>query len=362
MGKFALARDLYTQAKAEKITLSQLLEKLEPSPEGSKLTAFQRQLKEQKIITKTIAAKGINASTVEAFYRTDESKVLFPEFVATALRESLFSDSILPYLVGMTTSIEGNAYRTIYCKNTEANKKAARRKRVSEAADLPKSKLITAENTTKIWKFGNAIEASYEVIRRMKIDMLQLHIKKIGQQAGHDEVLDILDVIKDGDGNDNAATIYKAKTDLDPEATAGTLSQNAFIAFLLRFWPNKCNTIIANEAGLLQVLNILFPAATASHMVALLVGGAALPARVEMPQGLFSNFVLLYEPQVEAINNHPVVYGLDQRYAIEKVIETGSDINEADRFITNQTEILTISENAGFNKIFQEASAILEID
>lgn len=361
MEKIKLSRDLYAQAKAEKITLSQLLERHDPSAEGSKLTAFERQLKEQGIVTQTIAAKGINASTVEAFYRTNDSAVLFPEFVATTLRESLISDSILPYLIGMTTPIDGNAYRTIYCRNTTANTKAAKRKRVTEAADLPKSRLVTAENTTKIWKFGNAIEASYEVIRRMKIDMLQLHIKRIGQQAGHDEVLDILDVIKDGDGNNNAATVYQ-NTTLDTSATAGTLSQNAFISFLLKFWPYKCNTIVANEAGLLQVLSILFPAATASHMVALLVGGTALPARVKMPQGLFSDFVLLYEPQVEAINAHPVIYGLDQRYSIEKVIENGSDISEADRFITNQTEVLTISENAGFNKIMTEASAILEVN
>jgi hypothetical protein len=191
--------------------------------------------------------------------------------------------------------------------------------------------------------------------------MLQLHVRRIGQQAAHDEVLDILDVIKDGDGNDNAATVYKNKT-LDTAATAGTLSQNAFISFLLKFFPYRCNTIIANEAGLLQVLNILFPAATASHMIALLIGGMALPARVEMPQGLFSEFVLLYEPQIETINAHPAIYGLDKRYAIEKVLETGSDVSEAARFITNQVEVLTISENSGFDKILPEAAALLEID
>ena len=361
MSKIALTRDLYKQASQEKITLSQLLERLDQAPEGSKLTAFERQLKEHGIVTKTIAAKGINASTVEAFYRTDESKVLFPEFVATTLRESLIADSILPYLVAMTTPIDSNAYRTIYCKNTSANTKAAKRKRVTESADLPKSRLVTAENSTKIYKYGNAIESSYEVIRRMKIDMLALHIKRIGQQSGHDEVLDILDVIKDGDGNSNAATVYKNMT-LDTTATTHVLSQNAFISWLLKFYPYKCNTIVAGEAGLLQVLSILFPAATASQLVALLVGGFALPARVQMPQGLFSEFVLLYEPQVEAIDGNAAIYGLDQRYAIEKVQEIGSDISEADRFITNQTEVLTISENAGFDKVMVEASNVLEID
>lgn len=362
MSKIALTKEMYSQAAKEGITFSQLLERHDPSSPESKLTAFERQLKEHGIVTQTITGKSVYASQVDAFYRTDGSRVLFPEFIATTLRESLIADSIISHLVGMTTPITGNTYRTIYCKNTAENKKAAQRKRVTEAAELPKSKLTTAENATKIYKYGNQIEASYEVIRWMRLDMLALHVKRIGQQAGHDEVLDVLDVIKNGDGNNNPATIYKSKTDLDPAATAGTLSQNAFTSFLLKFFPNQCNTIISNEAGLLQVLNLLFPANTASQLVALLVGGMALPARVQMPQGLFSEFVLLYEPLVENVNAHPVIYGLDKRYAIEKLIETGSEIQEADQFISNQTKILTISENAGFDKILVEASALLEID
>lgn len=361
MGKIALNKDMYNQAKKEHVSLSQLLERKDPSPDNANLTAFERQLKEHNIVSQSIAEKGIYASNVGAFYRTDESKVLFPEFIATTLRESLIAESILKYLIALTTPIDSNAYRTIYCKNTTSNKKAAQRKRVTEASELPKTKLVTAEHTTNIYKYGTAIEASYEAIRRMRLDLLQLHVKRIGQQAAHDEVLDILDVIKNGDGNDNAATVYKNKT-LDSDATTGTLSQNAFISFLLKFWPYRCNTVIANESGLLQILNILFPAATASHMIALLIGGMALPTRVKMPQGLFSEFVLLYEPQLEAINGNPAIYGLDQRYAIEKVVETGSDIEEAAAFISNQTQLLTISENAGFDKVLAEASAILEIN
>ena len=361
MGKIALARDIYSQATKQCMTVSQLLERLDPSSEGSKLTAFERCLKEQEILTQSNPSKGIYASNVEAFYRTEESKLLFPEAIGTVLRESLVSESIISYLIGMETPIVGNAYKTVYCKNTTANTKAAKRRRVTEGAELPESSLVTADHATNIRKFGNKIKATYEVIRWMKFDMLALHIKRIGQQAGHDEVLEVLDVIKDGDGNLNPATIY-TNTGLDSSATSGTLSQDAFISFLLNFFPYKCNTVIANTSGLLQVLNILFPASTASHLVALLVGGMALPAKVKMPQGLFSEFVLLYEPQLEAINAHPAVYGLDQRYAIEKVKEIGSDIQEADRFISNQTEILTISENAGFNKVMIEASAILEIN
>lgn len=360
--EFKLTRDLYHIASEKEMTLSQLLEQLAPAPEGSKLSAFEYQLKKHGIVTQSIPEKGIIASKVEAFYRTEESKVLFPEFIATQLREALASSSILPYLLATTTTIDSNAYRTIYCDDSDANKKAAKKVRVTEAADLPKARLKTRENAVKIWKYGRAIEASYEVIRRMRIDLLSVHIRRIGEQAAQDEVEDVLDVIKNGDGNPNtAAPILKAKTDLDPSATTGKLSKAAWIKFLLRFYPYQCNTVVANEDGLLQVLDILYPN-DATQMMDFLLKGMAITARVELPQQLWTNVTLLYNPNVEKINNHVALYGLDRRYCIEKVVEAGSDIQEADKFITNQTQVLTISENAGFAKMFNEANKILEID
>lgn len=362
MLKFTLTRELYNQASVKEMTLSQLLEQIAPAPAGSKLTAFENQLKEHGIVTQSIPEKGIIASKVEAFYRTEESKVLFPEYIATQLREALVGSSILPYLLATTTTIDGNAYRTIYCDDTEANKKAAKKARVTEAADLPKSRLKTRENSLKIWKYGRAIEASYEVIRRARIDLLSVHLRRLGEQTAQDEVMDVLDVIKNGDGNDNTtAPILKAKTDLDSAATSGKLSKEAWLRFLLRFYPYQCNTVVANEDGLIQVLDILYPN-DATQMMDFLLKGMAITAKVELPQQLWTNVTLLYNPNVEKVNNHVALYGIDRRYCIEKVVEAGSDIQEADKFITNQTQVLTISENAGFGKMFNEANKILEID
>ena len=357
-----LTRELYSQANEKGISFSQLLEQMDPTNEGSKLTAYERQLKEHQIVTQSIPEKGFVASKVEAFYRTDESKVLFPEFIAGGLRESLVASSILPYLIATTTPIDGNSYRSIYCDDSDANKKASKRVRVTEAADLPKSRLRTRENSTKIYKYGRAIEASYEVIRRMRIDLLGTHVRRIGEQAAQDEVDEVLTIIKDGDGNANtAATMLKSKTDLDPSATAGTLSKEAWLRFLLRFYPYQCNTVVASEDGLLQVLEILYPN-DATQMMDFLLKGMAITANVELPQQLWTNVTLLYNPNVAKIDGKVALYGMDRRYAIEKIMETGSDIQEADKFITNQTQILTISENAGFAKMFNEANKILQVD
>lgn len=358
MEEIRLTHDLYKQATAEEITLSQLLEKMDPTPEGGKLDAFERQLRRFGIVTKSIPERGINASRVEEFYRTDESRVLFPEFIARTAREAMMEESILPYLVGVTETIDSNAYRTIYVADQP---EAQRKKRVTEGAELPKAKLVTSDQTLKIYKYGRAIEASYETIRRMKIDLLAIHVRRIAGQAANDKVEEIITVVKDGDGNNNAATQYKNKT-LDPNATAGTLSRKAFLSFLLKLRPYKCNTILASEDGLLQVLDLTFPDSDTTQMLAFLLGGASLSTSIRMPQGLFADFTLLYNDAVPKLNNHPAIIGLDQRYAIEEVVEAGSDIQEADKYILNQTQVLTVSENSGFGKIMTPASAMLEID
>lgn len=362
MNELKLTRELYNQARDMGISFSQLLEQLDPTNEESKLTAYERQLKKHNIVTQSIPEKGFVASKVEAFYRTEESKVLFPEFIASGLRESLIESSILPYLIATTTPIDGNSYRAIYCDDDTANKKAAKKVRVTEAADLPKSRLKTRENSVKIWKFGRAIEASYEVIRRMRIDLLNVHVRRIGEQAAQDEVVDVLGVIQNGDGNSNtSAPILKAKTDLDTSATSGTLSKDAWLRFLLRFYPYQCNTVVASEDGLLQVLDILYPN-DATQMMDFLLKGMAITAKVELPQQLWTNVTLLYNPNVPTVNDNVALFGLDRRYAVEKIMENGSDIQEADKFITSQTQILTISENAGFAKMFNDANKILEVD
>ena len=139
---------------------------------------------------------------------------------------------MLPALIGQYTTINSNSYKTFYVDDQPTKQS---KKRITEAAELPKCKLASRTQEVKIYKYGRAIEASYETIRRMQIDMLALHVRRIGMQAAKDKVEEIVTVIKDGDGNSNAAPILKLHDDLDSAATAGTLTAKGFLAFLMEF-------------------------------------------------------------------------------------------------------------------------------
>ena len=106
-------------------SFTQVLEQLDPS-EGYRGTplentdAFQRQLKRFGI-----RVKGAGSDTVEKFFSTFESAVLFPEFLARAVRQGMDEANILPAITATVTRIDAMDYRSIYSVPEEADRSLA---------------------------------------------------------------------------------------------------------------------------------------------------------------------------------------------------------------------------------------------
>ena len=351
--KIVLSRTMYDQARAAKQSVSQFLENKYPTPEGQKLDAFQRALKQEGIFTKSIYDRGISASEMQAFYRTEESRFLFPEWIARTVREAIVQDTMLPWLVGVNTTIDTDTYRTFYVEDQPTKQKL---KRVSEAAELPRVKIVGREQVVKIYKFGRAIEASYEVLRRMKIDMIALHLRRIAMQVAKDKVEEILAVIVDGDGNNNAAPVI-TRANMDSDAAAGALTAKGFLKFLMQYEEFPCNTLIADQDTFVKIVMAEIPNLTTADLLKILAQGTAVGISLNAPQMPSGSVRLFWHKGVTANR----IIGINNQFAIEQVTEAGSDIYEAGKFIERQTEILTISETNGYAKIFNEATKVFNI-
>jgi len=98
------------------------------------------------------------------------------------------------------------------------------------------------------------------------------------------------------------------------------LTKTAWIKFLLKFYPYGCDTVVANEDGLLQILEVLYPASTvASKMDELLAKG--LNVSTTLPQDLVVNTTLLYNPDIDKIGGKEAIYGLNRSNTIEKSLK-----------------------------------------
>ena len=149
-------------------SFSQVLEELDPSEryrgtglEG--LDAFQRQLKRFGI-----KVKGEASDPVEAFFRTSDAAVLFPEYIARTVRQGMEEGDILPHITAAVTKIDGMDYRSIA---SEAGGEEKELRLVADLAAIPSTTIKVQANLVKLKKRGRMLVASYEAVRFQKLDL-----------------------------------------------------------------------------------------------------------------------------------------------------------------------------------------------
>ncbi len=347
----------------EPMSLTQWLERQDPTedyPVGDPLSlmdAFDRQMYWAGIRSHSDAVKGLYASPVERFYASDQpaSIVLFPEFINRTMREQALAPDILSFLIGQTTAINSNTYRTSYVVDDVTKRRMSR---VTQGGEIPRVKITEAEHVLTLKKYGVALEGTYEVYRRMQLDLFQRHLRRIAQQAMLDKSQDALDVAINGDGNSNAALNYNL-TALDPSTTAGNLTYKAWLKWGMQPYPYKIDTVIAGTNEIMDVLTIQYPNLDPIKLLALLseaTGDANGAIKLATP--VWGDVQLIYFPLAPA----NLLIGLTRGDALEMITEIGSNITETDKVILNQTQTMTITENVAFGKLLQIATTTLTLN
>ena len=330
-----LTQDLYAQARQRGTSLSGILEEIDPSTPDSVLDAFERQL-----AVAGIKIAGPDADIIDRFFASSESSILFPEYVSRSVRAGMDSFTKLSDIVAVRTQIDDDTYKTIYMDDSVLSSSNKRLARVGEGAALPKLELQTAEHSITIYKYGRYLEASYEAIRRKRASVVAVFLRAIGTQLQQDKFEDAMNVLINGDGNSNAASV-------DNTAADGTLTYSDLVTFSLNFAPYQMNVMIANKTTAAKILNLT---EFKDPAVALAFQTEGEPIT---PFGA----ALLIDESVST----DLIIGLDKRYALEEVYETGL-LTESERLIRQQLEGTAISEVAGFGKLIKSACRFLDID
>ena len=334
-----LEKGMYRQ---EGMNFTQVLESLDPSENyrGTALEgtdAFQRQLKRFGI-----RAKGAGSSTVEKFFRTMDSAVLFPEYIARTVRQGMEENDILPAITATTTVIDSLDYRSIYSNPTDEDKEL---KRGEEGAEIPATEVKSKEHLVSLTKRGRMLVASYEAIRFQKLDLFGVMLRQIGAHIQKMQVQDAVNVILNGDGNDNAAVQYTVGS-APLSGTKGTLGYDQLVEFWGQFDPYTMNTILCSTGTMTKLLKI---PELQNPMTGLNFQGTG---KLSTPLG-----AALHRTGAVADG---VIIGLDNRYALEQV-RAGDVLVEYDKLIDRQMERAAITSICGFGKICDGASAVLNV-
>ena len=334
-----LEKGMYRQSG---MNFTQVLESLDPSENyrGTALEgtdAFQRQLKRFGI-----RVKGAGSSTVEKFFRTMDSAVLFPEYIARTVRQGMEENDILPAITATTTVIDSLDYRSIYSNPTEEAKEL---KNVAEGDEIPVTEVTTKENLVSLSKRGRMLVASYEAIRFQKLDLFGVMLRQIGAYIQKQQLKDAVNVLINGDGNENAAVQYTIGTE-PISGTSGTLGYEQLVEFWGQFDPYTMNTILCSTNTMTKLLKI---PELQNPMTGLNFQGTG---KLSTPLGAQLH-------RTGAVEDGMII-GLDNRYALE-LVRAGDVLVEYDKLIDRQLERAAITSISGFGKICDGAAAVLNV-
>lgn len=267
----------------------------------------------------------------------ESNEWLFPAFVEATMREALYGTDIIQYLTTTSIGVDSNIVKSPSLDlKSEENKRAVKKMRVAEGADLPLAKIKIGEKAVSLWKHGRAIEVTYEAMRRMRIDLVGKHLAAIANDIAFQALDEAVDVLQNGDGNDNAAT------KLGTVASTSALTSEVLVGYMIDYFiANKfpADTLIASPDVVKKLVGMTFdPSLTA---------GASARLTFSTPQLANQNLNILFTT-VPKISSKEVIMLSSRANTLVRYEENGSNIQEAQSFARNQTRLLTISENSGY--------------
>ena len=333
-----LDKGMYSEAGR---SFTKVLEQCDPSEQYKgtpleHLDAFQRQLKRFDI-----RVKGSESDVVAKFFATWESAVLFPEYVARAVRQGMEETDILPQITAAETRVSGMDYRSIASTPGDEAKEL---KRVEEGAVIPETRVKAQENLVRLHKRGRMLVASYEAIQFQRLDLFSVTLRQIGAYINRMHAADAIDVLMNGDGNNNAAQVFTVGSG-PISGTAGTLSYDALVDFWSQFAPYALNTLVVGDA----MADILKLKEMQDGTAGLTFQGTG---KLVTPMGA----TLVRSSAVPA----GTILGLDKNYALE-LVRASDVLVEYDKLIDRQLERAAITSISGFAKIFQDAAKGLKL-
>ncbi|MBZ0266168.1 hypothetical protein K8I28_16040 [bacterium] len=328
---------LYHEAQELGITLSEMLETLDPSPKDvngkpvGELDAFERQL-----AVHDIRAAGNGAITVEQFF-VGGAMILMPEYILREIRRGYKMVQDPTELIAVTVPESGPTVRPIYISTENAKKSVA--KRASGGAAYPRVQLLYRDKETAIIDRGRQFDFAYKIVKNQKLAEFRVFLWWIGAQLAYDEVDSIYTMIKDGDGTSPAATdVFTGQ--------AGTFAYTDLVHLASSFdVPARMTHILANRADIETILNMsqfqdphTFTAASLFQKSGNY--GSLLPV----------NAKLVAVPSATATE----VMAMDARFAIRESVSQPLMI-EAEKVIERKLETAVVSKESVYTVMVDDA-------
>lgn len=333
--KLEIGREMYQECISKGISLSRLLEKEDPSENyaGVNLDAFERQL-----AIRGLNIAGKNAITLAEWYDDSGYRILFPEFIDREVRHGLLmgrNSLKAEDILATETQIDSGTYEMAIADETgDFSMKV-----IPEGTKFPRITISIAEKKIDLRKHGVIIEETYEHRRRLRANKMAVFLRLVGWHMAKDMAEDAVDIAINGNtGNSNGAFSH----------TDTGLTYDNLIDFWAEFDPYEVDTLVLPKLGLTGILKLT------EFKDPLIASRWLTNGELITPLG---NVMKRHDPTTASVLTNKVL-GVDKRFALEGITESGSYIVETDKIIDGQWDQIAISLVRGFGKIIATAAGV----
>lgn len=327
------------------------------------LNAYEKLLAALNLPVRNDFERGVYMQAASETFQTHPgTRALFPQVIDDVIRFATRQDQI-EKVAPMISNSRVIAGPELLSTVIDDDSKDRDTQSISEGGRIPVRTIRTSEQTVKMYKHGSAIRTTYEFNRRASLDLLIPHGNRIARELELSKVKAATAVLINGDGAYSAAPTVD-QSDYDGvtlvTSTTGKLCWENILAWLVARAQagTPIDTIVMNWDGYLQWL-LMFASPTsaagttpAANLANAGVNLAKTPAAVSL--------ALALTPVLSSAAPANKLIGYSRGDTMEELVEAGSNIQETERAILNQTITVVRTENTGYRLVYGDTRSIYD--
>lgn len=233
---------------------------------------------------------------------------------------------------------------------------------IAEGARIPIRSIRASEHAVKFYKFGGGYEFTYEFSRRASLDVVGPYALRAEREMEIGQVAVATAMLINGDAVHGAAPVVSGKTlagDVGAVYNKGKIDWEVFLKWLVQRAQAGApiDTIVGNYDMHFEWLRMFAKPSLALGIPQVEV---LRQAGVQVAEAN-PNFQFNVGFQVSSTAPAQKLIGFKKAETLEELVETGSDIQESQNAIENQTVKYVRTKNKGYRIIFDDTRSILDL-
>lgn len=323
--------------------------------DGNYLSGYEAALATLNLPVQEDFSRGIVLEAASDTFQTfPGSRAVFPEVVDDLVKWKYRQEQLenTAALVSQTRTINGVELITTVVDDKEADYQVVAA--VAELGRVPVKTIRMSSNSVTIFKHGGGIRMSYEFQRRARLDLLTPFQVRMARETERSKVLTATNVLINGDGVNPAAPVV-TQSSFDSAAVDNKIHYKGLLGWFLARAKTGApiDTVAGNWDSYLEWLLMFALPTTANNTT-----DANLLART----GFQIGGVPILNGNVNFVLSSGVpdgrLIGFSKGDTLEELVEAGSNIEESERAIQNQSITFVKTENSGYKLAFPDTRSI----